>query len=60
MCDIMMPELDGYGVLSALRRDPATATILFVFLTARVDKVDVRQGMELGVARQAGRVDDMT
>lgn len=56
----MMPELDGYGVLSALRRDPATATILFVFLTARVDKVDVRQGMELGVARQAGRVDDMT
>ncbi len=48
ICDVMMPELDGYGVLTALRQDPATATIPFIFLTAKADKVDLRQGMELG------------
>jgi CheY-like chemotaxis protein len=48
ICDVMMPELDGYGVLAALRQDPATATIPFIFLTAKADKVDLRQGMELG------------
>jgi len=48
LCDIMMPELDGYGVLDSLRQDPATATIPFIFLTAKTDKTDLRQGMELG------------
>jgi len=48
LCDVMMPELDGHGVLEKLRADPATATIPFIFLTARGDKPDVRQGMNLG------------
>lgn len=48
ICDVMMPELDGYGVLNALRRNPVTATIPFVFLTAKSDKLDFRQGMRLG------------
>lgn len=46
--DVMMPELDGYGVLATLREDPATATIPFIFLSAKADKSDLRQGMELG------------
>ena len=44
----MMPGLDGYGVLEELRKDTLTSTIPFIFLTARTDRVDVRQGMELG------------
>ncbi|MGI0487393.1 response regulator [Pantanalinema rosaneae CENA516] len=48
LCDIMMPELDGYGVLTHLRSQPHMATIPFVFLTAKADKPDMRQGMELG------------
>jgi signal transduction histidine kinase len=48
ICDIMMPGLDGFGVLEELRQDPVTATIPFVFLTAKADKSDVRRGMELG------------
>jgi signal transduction histidine kinase len=48
VCDIMMPGLDGFGVLEELRRDPLTATIPFIFLTARTDRVDIRQGMGLG------------
>jgi two-component system, OmpR family, alkaline phosphatase synthesis response regulator PhoP len=48
ICDIMMPEVDGYGVLSQLQQDAATATIPFIFLTAKADILDLRQGMELG------------
>lgn len=48
LCDVMMPELDGHGVLTTLRADPTTATIPFIFLTAKADKVDLRQGMNLG------------
>jgi CheY-like chemotaxis protein len=48
ICDIMMPEIDGYGVISALRSNPATTTIPFIFLSAKSDKTDFRQGMELG------------
>ena len=48
ICDIMMPGLDGYGVLEALQKDAVTALIPFIFLTARTDRMDVRQGMELG------------
>ncbi|MBD2518996.1 EAL domain-containing response regulator [Nostoc sp. FACHB-973] len=48
LCDMMMPELDGYGVLTALRQDPTTATIPFIFLTAKSAKSDFRRGMDLG------------
>lgn len=48
ICDIMMPELDGYGVLHILSRKPDTASIPFIFLTAKTEKSDVRKGMELG------------
>ncbi|MEG4004643.1 EAL domain-containing response regulator [Microcoleus sp. Pol11C1] len=48
ICDVMMPELDGYGVLMALRSNPVTATVPFVFLTGKADRSEMRQGMELG------------
>jgi DNA-binding NarL/FixJ family response regulator len=48
LCDVMMPGLDGHGVLKALRADSATATIPFIFLTAKGEKVDQRAGMNLG------------
>ncbi|MFK7969239.1 MAG: response regulator [Bacteroidia bacterium] len=48
ICDIMMPELDGYGVLRILNRDPKTASIPFVFLTAKAEMADLRKGMNLG------------
>jgi len=48
LCDVMMPELDGYGVIAALRADIETAAIPFIFLTAKGEKPDVRAGMNLG------------
>lgn len=48
VCDIMMPDMDGYQVLSTLHQDPTTAAIPFIFLTAKVTMADLRQGMELG------------
>jgi len=48
LCDIMMPELDGYDVLEHIRRQPKTATIPLIFLTAKTDRIDVRHGMALG------------
>ena len=48
ICDVMMPELDGYGVIQALRNDPDTAAIPFIFLTAKGDKSDLRVGMNFG------------
>jgi EAL domain-containing protein (putative c-di-GMP-specific phosphodiesterase class I)/ActR/RegA family two-component response regulator len=48
ICDVMMPELDGYGVLMALRSNPVTATLPFVFLTGKAERSEMRQGMELG------------
>ena len=48
LCDIMMPGLDGHGVLKALRADPLTATIPVIFLTAKGEKMDQRAGMDLG------------
>lgn len=48
LCDIMMPEMDGYEVLTTLRQKPETAIIPFIFLSAKADKSDIRQGMNLG------------
>jgi len=48
ICDIMMPELDGYGVLRMLGANQATASIPFIFLTAKAEKNDFRKGMNLG------------
>src|SRR5882757_176608 len=48
LCDVMMPELDGYGVLRALQADSALASIPFIFLTAKGEKDDLRSGMNLG------------
>jgi DNA-binding NarL/FixJ family response regulator len=48
LCDVMMPELDGYGVVQALRDVPAFATTPFIFLTAKSDRNDVRIGMNFG------------
>jgi len=48
LCDVQMPEMDGYQVLQTLHETPSTATIPFIFLTARGTKLDQRRGMELG------------
>jgi len=48
ICDIMMPEMDGYGVLQALARDPETQQIPFIFLSAKTEHKDIRRGMDLG------------
>ncbi|GAB5538890.1 MAG: response regulator [Salibacteraceae bacterium] len=48
ICDIMMPELDGYGVLHILNKNPKTSTIPFIFLTAKAEKEDFRKGMSMG------------
>ncbi len=49
LCDIMLPNLDGFGVAEALRSDPATEAIPLIFLTAKVEKEAIQRGMELGV-----------
>ena len=48
LCDVSMPELDGRGALSALRSDSLTADMPFIFLTAKGDRSDQREGMNLG------------
>ncbi|WP_234301150.1 hybrid sensor histidine kinase/response regulator [Sphaerospermopsis aphanizomenoides] len=48
ICDLMMPELDGYSVLTKLRQDSSIATIPLIFLTAKSEWSDLRRGMELG------------
>lgn len=48
VCDILLPELNGYGVLKTLRQDPTTATIPFIFLTGKATKAELRQGMQSG------------
>lgn len=48
ICDIMMPELDGFGVLRILSKNPETSGIPFIFLTAKTEKSDMRKGMNLG------------
>ncbi len=48
LCDVMMPELDGFGVLNILSKKSATHDIPFIFLTAKTEKEDFRRGMNLG------------
>lgn len=48
VCDIMMPELDGYGVLETLSKDENTKHIPFIFLSAKTERKDVRKGMDMG------------
>ncbi|MGG6241885.1 hybrid sensor histidine kinase/response regulator [Nodosilinea sp. AN01ver1] len=48
ICDVMMPVLDGFGVLQQIRQDPDLATLPFVFLTAKAERGDFRGGMNLG------------
>jgi len=50
LCDLVMPELDGYGVLSALRSDPATAAVPLVILSASADKAERAVGLQRGAA----------
>lgn len=48
ICDVMMPVLNGFGVLQRIRQDPGLATLPFVFLTAKSERIDFRSGMDLG------------
>jgi len=48
VCDIMMPELDGYGVLESLSKNESTKYIPFIFLSAKTERQDIRKGMNLG------------
>lgn len=55
LSDVMMPELDGYGMLEQLRKDATTASIPLIFLTARIDRSDMRRGMTLGADDYLGK-----
>lgn len=48
LCDVMMPRLDGFGVLNILSKKPQTSNVPFIFLTAKAEKNDFRRGMNLG------------
>ncbi len=48
ICDIMMPVLDGYGVIHMLQKNPATRNTPFIFLTAKAERTEIRKGMEMG------------
>src|SRR5699024_1379695 len=48
ICDIMMPEIDGYGVLETLNSNPDYAHIPFIFLSAKTEHKEIRKGMNLG------------
>jgi two-component system sensor histidine kinase/response regulator len=48
LCDVKMPELDGYAALTSLRDDPITAGIPFIFLTGHSDPGAIRQAMNMG------------
>lgn len=48
ICDIMMPVLDGYGVLHIFNKNPQLAGVPFIFMTAKTERADFRKGMELG------------
>lgn len=48
LCDIMMPQLDGYGVLTAIRKAPLTTSIPFIYVTASAEKSEMKMAMDLG------------
>ncbi len=48
ICDVLMPDMSGYGALAALRDNPDTSAIPVIFLTAAASRADMRKGMELG------------
>ncbi len=48
ICDVLMPDLNGYSALEALRKDPDTSVIPVIFLTAAASRAEMRKGMELG------------
>ena len=48
ICDIMMPNLDGFGVLQVFSNHPELSQVPFIFLTAKTDRADMRKGMEMG------------
>ena len=48
ICDVLMPDMNGYSALEALREDPETSVIPVIFLTAAASRADMRKGMELG------------
>jgi signal transduction histidine kinase len=48
LCDLLMPEMDGFEVIQYIKENPLTRNIPFVFLTAKVDLADIRKGMETG------------
>src|SRR5687767_7528217 len=48
LCDIMMPELDGYGVLHMIQKNPDLQQTPFIFLTAKTEQSEMRKGMSLG------------
>jgi len=48
ICNVLMPDMNGYGALAALREDPNTSDIPVIFLTAAASRADMRKGMELG------------
>ncbi len=50
LCDVMMPGRDGFGVLEALKADPATAALRFVFVTASAEKEQLQHGLSLGAS----------
>ena len=52
LCDVMMPVMDGYGVIQALQADASLACIPFIFLTAKGEKDDLRSGMNLGAEQR--------
>lgn len=55
LCDVRMPGLNGHEVLKALRTDPITATVRFIFLTAQATRADVSQGQQLGADGYLGK-----
>ena len=56
LCDIMMPVLDGYGVLHAIQKNEALSNTPFIFLTAKTDRSDWRKGMEMVTSQNLSMV----
>jgi DNA-binding response OmpR family regulator len=48
LCDVMMPQLDGFGVLHLLHKNPSIRNTPFIFMSARAERAEMRRGMELG------------